>query len=215
MSNGPIDDRLLQAQVALDNSLSDGEVQTYLANFGYDVERLNAGKALYDNVNQLHQKQQVEYADQYSATDSLQQALTRAQAEYMRHVKIARIALKHGRGAYQKLGLTGDRKRTLSGWLAQARQFYLNALADAPVVGKLATFGLNQQKLEAAQQLVAEVEMANAAQEKEKGEAQQATLERDRAMDELDEWIGDFFAIAQIALEDKPQLLEKLGIVTK
>lgn len=57
------------------------------------------------------------------------------------------------------------------------------------------------------------METANAAQQKEKGEAQQATLERAAAFDELDEWMGDYIAVARIALEAKPQFLEKLGVL--
>lgn len=106
----------------------------------------------------------------------------------MRHVKIARVALKSDRGAFQKLALDGKRKVTLSGWLGQAKQFYLNALADADILAKLGQFGVTQEKLQAAQQLLQEVETANAAQEKEKGEAQQATLERDAAFEKLDDW---------------------------
>jgi hypothetical protein len=47
------------------------------------------------------------------------------------------------------------------------------------------------------------------------GEAQDATLRRDRAADALQEWYSDFIAIARIALEDNPQYLEMLGIVKK
>ncbi|NEP46299.1 MAG: hypothetical protein F6K35_46720, partial [Okeania sp. SIO2H7] len=55
----------------------------------------------------------------------------------------------------------------------------------------------------------------NAAQEKEKGEAQQATKTRDEALDALDDWLGDFLAIAEVALADKPQLLEALGVLVR
>lgn len=212
MPKRSIDARLLEAQVAIDNGLNDGETAGYLAQYGYDADRINEGKALYDQAQQLVQKQKVEYGEQYEASSALQSALDAADDEYMRLVKIARIALKSNIGAQTKLGLIGKRKATTSGWLLQTRQFYTNVLADASILAELAKFGITQEKLQAAQQLVDEVEAANATQEKEKGEAQQATLERDAALEKLDEWISDYLAIARIALEDKPQLQEKLGI---
>jgi len=52
-------------------------------------------------------------------------------------------------------------------------------------------------------------------QEKEKGEAQAATQARDKALDELQDWLSDYLAIAKVALEEDPQLLEGLGVLQR
>ncbi len=210
--NQTIDEKLLEAQVAITNA-ADPEIAQPLALFGYDADRIAEGQALYETANDLHQKQGREYGDQFAATDTLQKKLEEAKATYMRHVKIARIALKNERGIMQTLDLEGRRKFTLAGFISQARQFYTNALGDNTVIEKMLKFGIASEQLEAGKALVDATEAAKAAREKERGEAQQATVDRDEAMEALAEWLSDFFAIARIALEDKPQLLEKLGIV--
>ncbi len=114
-----------------------------------------------------------------------------------------------------KLGLVGQRKKSFSGWSGQVDQFYTNALADTTILPLLQRFGVTQEKLTAAKQLADETKAANAAQQKETGEAQQATLVRDNAIDELSGWLSDFIAISRIALEEQPQLLETLGILKR
>ncbi|MBU0473814.1 MAG: hypothetical protein KKF62_06580 [Bacteroidetes bacterium] len=205
-------DKLLSAQVTIDNAIADVEIKALLADYGYDDVRLAAGKTLLDTTNQMHQVQQKEYGDQFEATNALNSVWASAKNEYMRFIKISRIALRDEFAISQKLALNSRRKESLSGWISQAKQFYLNALSDSTVLAKLAAYGITQEKLEAGKALLEETEVKNASQEKEKGEAQQATKERDNAADDLFEWLADFTVIARIALEEKPQLLEKLGI---
>ena len=76
-------------------------------------------------------------------------------------------------------------------------------------------FGYTAEKLQAEQALVMTAETNNFSYDKEKGEAQQSTVNRDEKVDELIDWFRDFIEIARIALEENPQWLEKLGIVVK
>jgi len=208
-----IQDYLLSANVALENAVTDPEILGLLTEYGYNEAKINAGKVLYNSANEKFQLQKTEYGDQFAASQELQTKWDVANAGYMKHVKVGRIALKDNYAAFLKLGLEGSRKRTLSGWLVQARQFYSNALSDTTIQNELAAFGITVEKLQQSQQLVDEVESANSAHKKEKGEAQQATLDRDKVMDFLEDWMSDFIAIARIALEERPQLLEKMGVV--
>ncbi|MEQ6121592.1 hypothetical protein [Reichenbachiella sp. MALMAid0571] len=213
MKTNTIDARMLNAQVAIDNALGNDTIKAALALFGYDEAKLNEGQALYEDASGKQNKQKQEYGEQYQATDALDAAMSAANAVYMRHVKIARIALRAQRGVAQALDLDGRRKQTYSGWINQASVFYTNALADAGIKTALAQFGITDQALTDALAAIKDVEAKLAAQLKEKGEAQDATKVRDEAFEELQDWMSDFVAISRIALENDPQLLEVLGIV--
>ncbi len=213
MEHFTIASRLLFAQNAITNALGSEEIKSAIAPYGYDDARLQEGKALYNRASELQTIQVKEYGDQYSATDALYLAKAVANKMYIEHLKIARIALTGDRGAGASLELDGKRKVTFSGWLKQAKTLYANALSLPDVTTALGGFGITQEKLEAGQQLVNDVEEKMNVQLKEKGEAQNATQELDKAFEELQDWMGKFIAIARIALDDKSQYLEVLGIV--
>lgn len=213
MKNNTIDSKLLNAQVAIENALSNTTIKEALALFGYDDAKLEAGKTLYEAAQDAQSKQKQEYGDQFAASDELNAAMSAANLIYMRHVKVARIALRSQRGASEALQLTGRRKQSYSGWIKQASIFYTNALASTAEKAALAGFGIDEQALLDGQAQVTDVQAKLAAQLKEKGEAQAATQGRDEALDALLDWISDFTAITRIALEDQPQLLEMLGII--
>ncbi len=211
--NVNLDAKLLAAQIAIDNSLSDEEIGGYLNNFGYDQARITVGKVLYEQTRSLQQKQNVDYASQKTVTGDLKVKQTATHKEYMKFVKVSRVCLKDDVAATQKLALNGRRiTNTFAGWYSQVNQFYLNAISDDEVIAKLTGFGVLKEHLEAGKAMLDEVSQVNASQENEKGEAQQATHERNKTAALLSDWMSDFTAIARVALVEKPQLLEKLGI---
>ena len=210
-----IDNLLSDAQLAIDNALNNPKVLGYLSDFGYTSARIQQGKKLYNIAAAAQLSQTTEAGEQISTTATLNEAWEAAKKTYIRFVKVARVAFKSDSGVSTQLGLNGSRKRTLSGWLAQATQFYKNAISNKEILKELAAFGITTQKLNAGLKQVKAIEAANLTQEKEKGEAQAATQKRDAALDELQDWLSDYLAIAKVALEEEPQLLEGMGILVR
>jgi hypothetical protein len=201
-----------RARILLDSTLSSPTILTYLEEFGYDLDRIQGGRQRYEAAWELQLQQQREYGEQIGATAERDRLWETANATYIKFVKIARIAFRRDGGVATQLGLNGPRRQSLSGWLMQAQQFYGNALGSDALLAGLANFGVTPAKLAAGKAEVDAVAAADLLQEKEKGEAQEATRKRDAAIDALEEWLGDFSAIVRIALEPEPQLLESLGI---
>jgi hypothetical protein len=209
------DQRLKDIFIALQNAAEDEVIKVEMAEFGYTATKIGEGKALYDAAEALHRKQKVEYGEQATATDALNAAWETANDMYMRQIKVARVAFRNERGIQGKLGIDGQRKQTIAGWLGQAKQFYTCALAEASIQATLANFGITVAKLTSAQELVQATEIASVTQSREKGEAQEATRIRDIALEDLYAWMRDFKQIARVALQDVPQHLEKLGVVMR
>lgn len=211
MAIQPIADRLLAAQVAIDAVLADADLQAALTPFGYDSAAMAAVRELYEEAQGLATTQTAEYGDQYAATEAVTTAWQAAETAYMRSLKLARVAFKGNAKAQAALALSGTRKSSLSGWLEQAEQFYQNLLADPTLLAGLARFGYDLIRINDEAALITALRAANVAQEREKGEAQEATQARDAKLDELADWLDDFKAVAQVALDEDAQQLEKLG----
>jgi hypothetical protein len=204
-----------EARTLLINAQSDPAISAALARYGYDAERLAAGAALLDAAEEQARAQQTEYAEQYAATNALEEAQARLRATYHRHVKLARVAFVPDTLAYKKLDLRGERKRGLGGLLAQTEAFYRALQSDAALQSEMATLTVDEAAVAEALAQVEAVKAARAAQVQERGEAQAATRTRDAAVAQLRGYLRDLRRIAEVALEDQPQALEKLGILER
>jgi len=165
-----------------------------------------------DSLQLLNEKQKKEYGEQYEATKTYTNDWNELQIIYSEHVELGRIVFKNDLQNYVQLGLQGERKRSFSGFSQQAKQYYNNALKDLLVMDALSKKGITKTELEDTLVLIDKVEKEKFDQRKETGEAQQATKNRDLALDALSEWFGDFKRIALKVFWGKPQLLKILGL---
>ena len=133
--------------------------------------------------------------------------------------------------------MSNKRKRSIADRLNKAQVAINNTLADTEILNRATEYGFDETKMQAGlalfqtaqgavnarklaqgvqqQATVNMLEAQTEAQEATKGAAQQATQDQHAALDALDDWLARFIKIARVALADKPQLLEKLGIIVK
>jgi hypothetical protein len=194
---------------------SSPEILTKMAVYGYTPEKVQKGKNLLERAKRLTVAQKGGYGGQYAATDELGKAWTGAYATSMVTVKVARVAFKGQPDMLKRLNITGERNRSLSGWINDARIMYGNIIDSPEAMDVLAQFGYTPEKIAAELAAVEQVAALHVKRLAEKSEAQQSTVERDKAIDDLCNWYSDFRSIARIALFDNPQLLEALGIIKK
>ena len=203
-----------EATTLLTNAQEHAEISAALDAFGYDAAALAEGQALLDAARGLHDAQIKEYGEQHAATQAFVEAAKAADKVYAAHRRLAKIAFKSDAQRKTDLHLNERKPEAFNPWYEQARHFYLALLADTAAQTQLARYKVTPEAIQAAQTQVEQVFALKNAQEREKGEAQEATQQRDAAIAALDDWLGDFRVVARIALEDTPQLLEALKLGT-
>ncbi len=102
--------------------------------------------------------------------------------------------------------------QTLASRLSSYQTALTTATASPEIQKALSEFRYGPEKIQAGQAELQATIHAKAAQEKEKGEAQAATQNRDLALEALEDWMDDFLDIAQVALAEQVQLSEILGL---
>lgn len=199
----------------INGALENQEILNALSQFGYTKERIQQGKDLWHTANELIIIQIKEYGDQYGATQNSKAQWEISYSNYMVMLKLIRVAFKGNTGALNTLLATGRRSKSLSGWLRESRVLYKNLLENPDFIARIDLYGITKSKLHYDLKKIDEVAANYQLQLKETAEAQQATLNRDKALDELYNWFSDFRAIARIALYENPQMLEALGFLVR
>ena len=192
----------------------DAEIQSALAVVGVSEEALAYGRQLVAALEEAMNQKVSGYGAQYRATDTVEAEMADLHVTYVTHVEAARGLFKEDLAAWQRLDLGGERERPRSRRLIQALLFY-SALQEEPELrSRLSVFGLTE---EAVADHIARIEAVDAARNEQatsKSIAQEATALRDAAADELRGFMHGFKRFVRLATRERPQLRERLGMVT-
>lgn len=206
---------LEQYRVALENAENQPQIAAALAAVGYDAGVITQGKDLLAQTRTAYDTNKTEDDETSAAYNDFKTKKQELAKTYATHRKKAKVVFRNQPVIAEQLAITGSLPGAYVTWLETVKKFYSAALADTDIQSALSTLKLNPDDLNAANAMVAQVEAARAEYLKEKGESQDATKNKDAAFAQMDSWMSDFYAVARIALEDHPQLLEALSKVVK
>jgi hypothetical protein len=202
---------LEQYRVALENAQNQSEIASIMAEFGYDTESIAQGKTLLDETRTAYDTNKTEddeTAESYQKWSELKDSLA---DRYALDRKKAKVVFRNDELTKDKLGVTGILPQAYVKWLETTKKFYSVALSDNDIQTKLGRLKITANYLTETNTMITDLEAARADYLREVGESQDATKIKDAAFVKMDDWMSEFYAVAKIALEDNPQLLESLG----
>ena len=206
---------LEQYRVTFENTESQQQIASTMTEFGYDSSKVAEGKALYETTRLAFDSNQTETDEAVAAYAIFETKKDQLDDIYSAHRKKAKVVFRDDSVTADKLEVSGTMPVAYVNCLETVRKFYTTSIADTVIQTKLSRLKITPDDLNAAKALIPEVETLRAAYLKEKGESQDATNVKDTAFAKLDDWMSEFYAVAKIAMEDNPQLLEALGLVIK
>ncbi|MRI64354.1 hypothetical protein EDM00_10200 [Ornithobacterium rhinotracheale] len=187
------------------------DLKTELADYGYDDTKIAEGKALFDYTQQLYDQNKQETAEEKEAYAQFSDAFSTLKKAYSKHRKVAKVALMKKPELWKTLAIDGSLSAAYVKAMQEIKTFYEQAQNHSDAKPLLEKFKINQAVVDAQVAQIQQVETLRAKYEKEKGENQNATQQKNKAFADLSDWIKEFYAVAQIALDDRPQLMESIG----
>ena len=201
-----IEDQLHTAKTFINGAIENPEILDELAKYNYDKQQLFRAKDLLDKVLEYQKLENQEFSN--VSLLSLKEDRKLAHRTFVRHLAIAREALPKRVGNEYDPIPAFQKKGNEASWLEQAVLFYNNIMYSA---SELMNFGIEKSELEQAKAMVEAVRDASIKSIKSQDELRKLTKKRDKAFNELMQWMFKFKAIAQLVLEDDPDKLANLG----
>lgn len=207
-----IAERLNCSQLAINNASIDSEIMALLAPYNYDEAALEDGRKLFLAAKRAIDAKQDVLGRQRQATAHKKTKQREAHKTRQSFTRIARKTLD--RAQQVRLGLNGRMPVAAAHFLVSTQTIFDNARQD-DIQPLLAQRGYNRKKLDRESAKITAYAEAHQAQKAAIGATQRATQMQKQALAALQTWMTLFRETTRVALQDQPQLLEKLGFLVR
>lgn len=197
--------------VIFENFKKNEDLAKELAEYGYGIEKMSNGKALLDKANELYSINIQKKQEETTSSVNYQKIYTEVTQMYSSHRKRAKIIFKNDENILRNLRINGASVRIKSEYTEDIKVFYGTLSHSEELKNKLKQVKVFPEEIEEQLIKINQVKTAYEDYLKYKGESQQSTKDKNKAFDSLDKWVKDFYQIAKLTFEDRPQLLEIFG----
>lgn len=206
---------LEQYRVSLTNAVNQNQIADTLEEYGYDSKVIKKGSDLLEATFIAYNYNKLEDNETFQVRADFDNQKEQISEQYIKHRKKAKVLFRKDEVILNKLGLNVAVPRIYANWIETLKAFYNAIQSDSSLLSNLSQLKITEDDITSAITAINVLETTRSLYLKEKGESQDATKKKDKAMSEMEEWMNDFYAVAKIAMEDQPQLLESLGLVVR
>lgn len=204
-----------RVRIALTNAESHTEIKPLMSELGYDEAKISEGWSIFETFQTSSEKNEQEDIEKDLSSKAYKKDLKEFNSLLKRHRNQCGILFKKDPESLVKLGVKGSFPTKYNKIFDFAKHFYKAIQKHSDIQDRLVLCKITPELVTDCLSKLENVKSLRATYYKEAGEAQNATEQKNVDLIELKNWIEDFDIIAKIALYDKPQLLEVLGIFVR
>jgi len=189
------------------------EIAEALAIFGITSEHIDNGVAKYEGVIQIFSINVKEHQEKDIAYDNYIESRENVFTIFNQTIEIIRMIVRGDKDLQDRLHFSSIQKKSpIEEWINNVLWFYEVLLNEVVLLQKISSYNITEENIIDQKEQVANLKVLRNTVFAEKGEAEEARRLRDEKLADLEEYCYELRTIAKIALKDKPQLLEMLGI---
>ncbi|WP_372474588.1 hypothetical protein AB4865_04755 [Capnocytophaga sp. ARDL2] len=191
------------------------QIAEKLQDYGYGSEEIQKGKQLYAQARKSYTTNKQETEDEKIAYATFKALMDTATEAYRTHRGKAKLIFKNNPTAQISLALKGSPAVAILLLIEEMYSFYTKLKADTNLLTPLARLKIATDDVEKQLSNIAQIRDAYANYSQEKNENQQATKDKNKAFDALQEWMRDLYGYAKYALEEEEQFLQIFGKIIR
>lgn len=214
MSKRSINHKLLSYRTLIVNSRNP-DIAPLLANFGVDAAYLNEGDAILADTERLMELQKKEYQEERAAFDLYYAQKDEVEKMLKKTRSLVKALTKKDPDLQSRLNLSPLSDLRINDWIQTGISFYNSLLLEKGILETLAKYNFTTERLTAEKQELESLLQLRLQSAIEKGQAQEATRQRNQKLEELEDYCSILKAVVTIALADRPQMMESLGILVR